>query len=144
MSNLEERINQTREMYEKIWGYEDWIINDKDYCGKRLVLNKGYQCSIHYHQIKKETFYVAKGLVLLQVGAERVLLEPGKSLEIKPGEQHRFIGITNAEIMEFSTHHDERDSYRDENALSSKVPDDVFNSYLVEYAVEIGKYKIKE
>ena len=77
----------------------------------------------------KETFYVTKGLVLLQVGAERVLLGPGKSLEIKPGEKHRFIGITDAEIIEYSTHHMEEDSYRDEENLSGKVPEDIFNSY---------------
>src|SRR3989344_4962994 len=122
--SLEKRIDQTRELYGKKWGCEDWIINDKDYCGKRLLLNRGYQCSIHYHQIKKETFYVTKGLVLLQVGAERVLMKPSNSLKINPDEKHRFIGITDAEIMEFSTHHDERDSYRDKKALSGKVPND--------------------
>jgi len=33
--------------------------------------------------------------------------------------KHRFTGLENSEIMEFSTHHEDEDSYRDE--LSGKV-----------------------
>ncbi len=140
--SLEKRINGTRSQHPKVWGSEDWIINNEKYCGKRLLLNKGYQCSVHYHKIKEETFYVNRGLVLLQVGTERVLMKPGDSLEIKPDERHRFIGITDAEIMEFSTKHMEEDSYRE--TQSGKVFDEVFNAYLVEYAAEIGNYEAKD
>lgn len=138
--SLEERINKTRETHQKEWGSEDWIINDKDYCGKRLLLKKGYQCSIHYHEIKKETFYVNKGLVLIKLNDEIYLMTPGQSLEIKPGERHRFIGITDAEIIEFSTYHMEEDSHRDKENLSGKVPDDVFNSYLTKYSAKIAEH----
>ena len=42
----------------KGWGYEKWIVNNKDYCGKILFFVKGMKCSWHYHKIKKETFYI--------------------------------------------------------------------------------------
>ena len=139
--SLEERINATRKTIEKAWGSEDCIINNNKYCGKRLLLNRGYQCSVHYHKIKEETFYVNQGIVLIQVNGEMHLMEPGQSLEIKPGDQHRFIGITDAEIMEFSTHHEESDSYRIEP--SGKVSDETFTSYLVKYATKIAEHEEK-
>ena len=44
---------------EKLWGYELWIHNDSQYCGKLLVFEKiGNQFSMHYHVIKTETWYV--------------------------------------------------------------------------------------
>ncbi len=139
--SLENRINETRKLHEKIWGSEDWIINTPKYCGKRLLLKKGYQCSVHHHKIKEETFYVNSGLVLIQVDGDKYLMKPGQSLEIIPGDLHRFIGVTDAEIIEFSTHHVDEDSYREDP--SGKVPNDVFNSYLAKYALEIGNYEEK-
>ena len=44
--------------------------------------------------------------------------------------QHRFTGIEDSEIVEFSTHHMEDDSYRE--TQSGKVPDDEFNRILQE------------
>jgi hypothetical protein len=43
---------------EKSWGYELWIHNDSQYCGKLLVFTKaGNHFSMHYHMIKNETWY---------------------------------------------------------------------------------------
>lgn len=52
---------------DKEWGSEDWLVNNDSYCSKFLNLKKGYQCSVHYHAIKDETFYVLEGMVELQV-----------------------------------------------------------------------------
>ena len=41
-----------------------------------------------------------------------LFLEPGNILDIEPGVEHRFIGLTDASIVEFSTHHEDSDSYR--------------------------------
>ena len=47
---------------EKKWGYELWVHNDADYCGKLLVFTKsGNKFSMHYHMIKDETWYIQKG-----------------------------------------------------------------------------------
>ena len=49
----------------KRWGYELWIENSKDYCGKHLHVIPNQWCSFHYHKNKKETFYVIDGELLL-------------------------------------------------------------------------------
>tara|TARA_R110000744_G_scaffold18544_1_gene49759 strand:- start:261 stop:683 length:423 start_codon:yes stop_codon:yes gene_type:complete len=49
----------------KRWGYELWIENNKDYCGKHLHVIPEQWCSFHYHKNKKETFYVTGGELLL-------------------------------------------------------------------------------
>jgi len=55
---------------DKDWGRELWIVNNDKYCGKILELNKGYRCSIHYHKIKDETFYILEGRVLMEIWDE--------------------------------------------------------------------------
>ena len=41
---------------QKTWGYEEWIHNDEEYCGKLLVFTKvKNRFSMHYHIQKKET-----------------------------------------------------------------------------------------
>src|SRR4051812_37450647 len=52
------RSRITQRSSDKIWGREIWITNTALYCGKHLLLNKGYQCSLHYHKIKDETFHL--------------------------------------------------------------------------------------
>ena len=102
----------------KIWGAEEWIIN-REYCGKKLILNKSYRCSMHYHKNKDETFYVLKGKVLMEIGNKKNIMLPGHSILIEPNTRHRFTGLENSEIIEFSTHHEDSDSYREE--LSGRV-----------------------
>lgn len=99
-------------LHDKAWGREEWVVNTPDYCGKRLILNAGWQCSLHMHKIKDETFFVASGIVEMILGDERSYLNAGESVHIPPGAYHRFRGITDAVLYEFSTHHEESDSYR--------------------------------
>jgi mannose-6-phosphate isomerase-like protein (cupin superfamily) len=118
------------EVHPKVWGEEHWIVN-KDYCGKKLVLLSGYRCSVHWHKIKDEVFYILSGLVLMEVNGIAHLLSPGMKQYIKPGDKHRFTGLVDSEIMEFSTTHMEDDSYRD--APSGKVPDVEFAELQARY-----------
>ena len=74
---------------------------------------------MHYHKIKDETFYVNKGKVLMEINNEKKIMLPGDSLRILPNTKHRFTGLEDSEIIEFSTHHEDSDSYREE--LSGKV-----------------------
>ena len=55
---------------DKGWGYEIWIHNSSDYCGKILVLEKGKKCSLHHHIQKKETFYIQSGKLLMKIVEE--------------------------------------------------------------------------
>jgi quercetin dioxygenase-like cupin family protein len=105
---------------QKKWGKEIWIVN-RDYCGKKLILNKGFRCSMHHHKNKDETFYILCGQVLLEANKTKQIMLPGDSILITPGMKHRFTGLENSEIMEFSTHHEDKDSYREEGMLSGPV-----------------------
>jgi len=50
----------------KGWGFERWIVNKAEYCGKELFFIKGRKCSVHFHLLKDETFYIAEGELLVQ------------------------------------------------------------------------------
>ena len=114
--------------HEKVWGWEEWIVNDH-YCGKKLFLKSKHRCSMHYHKNKDETFYLQSGLVLLETiednQTKRTILRPGHSYRIRPNVAHRFTGIWESEIFEFSTHHEDEDSYR--LSPSEKLTDLQFN-----------------
>jgi mannose-6-phosphate isomerase-like protein (cupin superfamily) len=113
---------QAPERHPKGWGYEDWIANNNLYCGKLLFFNKGKKCSIHYHKDKHETFFLQSGKmqILLSDSLEdyekgkttTILLEKGDSLEIWSGRVHQMLALEDSELFEFSTHHEEEDSYR--------------------------------
>ena len=45
----------------KGWGFEKWIVNCEEYCGKLLYIIKGKKCSWHFHKLKDEVFYVQSG-----------------------------------------------------------------------------------
>ena len=95
----------------KIWGEEHWIVN-RDFCGKMMLLRKGFRCSLHFHKDKDEVFYVTKGRVFLELGDGERVMGPGDHHHVPPGVEHRFWGLEDAEIIEFSTHHEDHDSYR--------------------------------
>ena len=105
---------------EKKWGYELWIHNDTDYCGKLLVFSKsGNKFSMHYHMIKDETWYVQKGAFQFDwidtENGERCYtqIQEGDVIEIKKGLPHQLTALTEeATIFEVSTQHFDEDSYR--------------------------------
>ena len=109
---------QSIKIVPKEWGEERWIVN-RDYCGKLLILKQGFRCSLHYHKIKDETFYINKGKVLMECAGQTLIMKPGDALLIEPNMKHRFTGLEDSEILEFSTHHEDSDSYRDE--VSGKI-----------------------
>lgn len=99
----------------KAWGREEWLAND-DFCCKILHLKKNHQCSLHYHKNKDELFYMLTGKIELQKDNTKYKLTPGMHVRVKPKERHRFTGITDAIIIECSTHHEDSDSYRIEES----------------------------
>jgi mannose-6-phosphate isomerase-like protein (cupin superfamily) len=118
------------EVHPKVWGEEHWIVN-AGYCGKKLVLRQGFRCSVHHHRQKDEVFYVLSGCVLMEVNGQARVLRPGMKQHIRPGDRHRFTGLEASEIVEFSTHHEEEDSYRDEP--SGRVPEAEFAALRAKY-----------
>ena len=123
-------MNQEIKYVPKVWGAEYWIVN-RDYCGKKLALKKGYRCSMHYHRKKDETFYVIKGMVLMELGLKKWIMKSGDTVHINIGARHRFTGIEDSEIIEFSTHHEDEDSYRISN--SEKISENEFDEIMFEF-----------
>jgi quercetin dioxygenase-like cupin family protein len=105
---------------EKIWGYELWIHNDEEYCGKLLVFAKARnRFSMHYHIQKKESWYVQEGrfqfnwLNVEDGKLEGKTLEKGDSVLIERGLPHQLIALEdNSIVFEVSTQHFDEDSYR--------------------------------
>jgi hypothetical protein len=113
------KIQQPKRVHKK-WGYELWIHNDTDYCGKLLVFsNAGNKFSMHYHMIKDETWYVQSGAFQFDwidtENGERCYtqLQKGDVVEIKKGLPHQLTALTDeAIVFEVSTQHFDDDSYR--------------------------------
>ena len=98
------------------WGYEVWIENTNDYCGKLLVLDNQIKGSLHYHKIKRETFVIMEGKVQLRVGDVMLVLEQYDKVFVERETLHQFQAISEkAVIMEISTHHEDSDSYKIED-----------------------------
>jgi quercetin dioxygenase-like cupin family protein len=107
------------EIHPKGWGYEKWIVNKKEYCGKLLFFNKNKKCSWHFHNIKDEVFYLQSGKLLVKysdndniANAKELILNQGDSFHVYVGLRHQMIALENSELFEFSTQHLEEDSVR--------------------------------
>ena len=104
----------------KGWGKEIWIHNDNEYCGKILrFTTAGNKFSLHYHIIKKESWYVSRGAfeyiwLDTEKGIEHSeVIEEGTCLTIERGQPHQLIALMDmSEIFEVSTEHFDEDSYR--------------------------------
>lgn len=123
---MPEIIFSKPEIHSKGWGKEIWIQNNGLYCGKLLYFNKGASFSMHYHLNKIETFYVLSGSLELEHfdlnNADRKsnILQEGDVIDIPLGTPHKVRALTDAVIIEISTHHEDSDSYRIEKGDSQK------------------------
>lgn len=111
-----------REPHIKSWGYEEWIVNNDLYCGKRLhfEVDDG-STSMHFHMRKHETMYVERGRFQITIIEQdrddlkpvHYVLNQGDSIVIEPGTIHQIRNLKrNSVLVEFSTHHEDSDSYR--------------------------------
>lgn len=106
------------ETVEKGWGKEIIFVNNEEYCGKLLCFEKGKKFSMHYHLLKKETWYVSKGsFILIWVDTQNGIsyseyLNKGDVITNERGEPHQLIALEDAEVFEVSTKHYDEDSYR--------------------------------
>lgn len=119
---MSEKGKSPVETIKKLWGFEQVMVNETEYCFKLLVLQPGFSSSLHYHKRKKETFVVKKGWCFLDVlksngETKRLTMECGDSFTLEPGKPHRFFLPDSPEakacvIYEISTHHSDLDVER--------------------------------
>tara|TARA_R110000824_G_scaffold87273_1_gene215216 strand:- start:1250 stop:1609 length:360 start_codon:yes stop_codon:yes gene_type:complete len=103
----------------KGWGFEKWIVNNEEYCGKLLYFVKDKRCSWHYHKLKDEVFYVQSGKIKVYFSekdniqnAASIVLEKGDNFHVPRGLRHQMVALEDTELFEFSTQHFDSDSYR--------------------------------
>ena len=103
----------------KGWGWERWIVNCEEYCGKLLYFVKGKKCSWHYHVKKDEVFYIHSGKIKVYFSenddienSSELILGPGENFHVHRGLRHRVEALEDTELFEFSTQHFDSDSYR--------------------------------
>lgn len=103
---------------EKNWGYELVIVNNDLYCGKILHFLKGKKFSMHFHILKKETWFVNSGKFRFRwidpsnADIQEEILEVGNVITNEIGEPHQIECLEEGDIFEVSTKHFDSDSYR--------------------------------
>ena len=104
---------------DKGWGWERWIVNCEEYCGKLLFFNKGKRCSWHFHKLKDEVFYLQSGKMMIYYSneddismAKQKILTPGNNFHVYRGLRHQMVALEDSELFEFSTQHFDSDSHR--------------------------------
>jgi len=116
---LPRKINLYMKHVDKGWGWERWICNGPEYCGKLLFFEADKRCSWHYHKLKDEVFYLQSGLVIVNYSedddlenASQQILNPGENFHVYRGLRHQMIALQDSELFEFSTQHFDEDSHR--------------------------------
>jgi mannose-6-phosphate isomerase-like protein (cupin superfamily) len=114
-----DRVRQPVHIEPKGWGREVWVANNQLYCGKIPEINKGKRCSLHFHKLKTESFYLRAGRLRVRIKespgsqtVEEFVLNPGECMDILPGLVHQMEALEDAELYEFSTQHFNSDSHR--------------------------------
>jgi mannose-6-phosphate isomerase-like protein (cupin superfamily) len=119
---------EDRMLVAKLWGFEEWLVNNDKYCAKLLWILPGFQCSLHYHPVKCETFIAMDGLVHVEYHIDGKLMETilvghrKDTLTIPPNTPHRFysMGGNGALLLEVSTTHSDEDVVRLEPSMEMK------------------------
>jgi len=103
----------------KGWGREVWIANSPFFCGKILEIKRGKKCSLHFHKLKTESFYLRAGHLRIRVKeshsdqkVEEFELRPGQCMDVPVGLVHQMEALEDSELLEFSTQHFDSDSHR--------------------------------
>lgn len=123
MSGYEEGLEE-RTQVGKLWGLEEWLVNNEQYCAKLLWITPGIQCSLHYHEIKKETFIAMDGLTRVEYYVDGKRFDTilvgwrRDTLTLPPKTPHRFwsIGGDGSVLLEVSTTHSDSDVTRIEES----------------------------
>jgi mannose-6-phosphate isomerase-like protein (cupin superfamily) len=114
----------------KPWGHELWIADGvrTPYALKKILFKSGFRSSLQVHQFKFETNYILEGTGVFQIWEDifdcegflsenisqdnldeilkkviEVEIKPGDIIDVKPGQIHRVIAVTDLTFIEAST-----------------------------------------
>tara|TARA_B100000035_G_scaffold39302_1_gene29647 strand:+ start:45316 stop:45651 length:336 start_codon:yes stop_codon:yes gene_type:complete len=91
-------------LIEKPWGSEEILEINNSYVLKKLIMKKGHQCSLQYHEYKHETIYVVSGQLNIYYLDKWKVYYPGDVLVINPKDIHRMKAVdTDCVYLEAST-----------------------------------------
>jgi mannose-1-phosphate guanylyltransferase len=115
---------------QKPWGSEQWLADGvrTPYALKKIFFKEGNRSSLQVHQYKHETNYVLDGTGILLLreklfdvksylnspeksiftkeindGLLEILINPGDVIDVKPGQIHRVIALTDLVFIEASS-----------------------------------------
>lgn len=111
------------EIIPKGWGCEIVICNEWAYAAKFLFLVPYAKTSLHFHEEKRETFFLLMGTCLVKVDKKPFLMPFSDIARVNPYERH-FIetGDKSALLLEVSTHDSPQDTIRLKNGDSQNKP----------------------
>jgi len=110
----------TPRIVNKTWGYEMWIHNDSEYCGKLLVFERdGFKTSLVFHKEKYKSWFVNAGkfkirYIDISTGEiKEAVLEEGKTVDFGALGPHQVEAILpNSVIFEVGTANYIEDRFR--------------------------------
>lgn len=93
---------------EKPWGHEEILEHNDQYVMKLLCVKKTHSLSLQYHEVKKETIYVASGSLILTWGKNQDSLKQknvstGDFITLEPFTLHRLEALEDSVCVEAST-----------------------------------------
>lgn len=80
-------------------GFRKRLITREDFDRVNFTFLSVYEAERHYHKKTTEFYYVLKGKGVLEFDDDRVELEPGTLVMIRPGTRHRAEGQVEALIV---------------------------------------------
>jgi len=83
-----QRILDRRENY-RPWGYYEDLLERDDHKIKEIIVKPGERLSLQKHQHRAEHWTIVSGEALVTVGDEKILLKPGRSVDVPRGAVHR-------------------------------------------------------
>lgn len=96
-----------KKIIKKPWGSEEIIEINNKFMFKKLYMKKSHQCSLQYHNVKKESVLVLSGKLKVMIKKNKKIinkiLTKGQNILIKPKTIHRMRAITNCTYLEAST-----------------------------------------
>ena len=91
----------------KPWGSEEIIEINNKYMFKKLFMKKNHQCSLQYHNKKKESVFIISGSLYVTIKKNKrkiiKILKKGQSILIEPKTVHRMKAKTDCIYLEAST-----------------------------------------